>query len=444
MRAGLLLALLLSSVAGAQSRCTIDGSTQRNVRLPSGEYNSFMGGGVVVNCPSKQLRLNADSLESFGDEGRVFLLGNVRYREPRLELDSDFLTYYQRDERIVANGNVDARLPNGSSMRGPTAEYFRAMPVTRPVTRLYSTGRPTISLVQEDSAGKPDDPLIVVANHVLMIGDSLVYAGGVVTATRPEVEARGDSMSLDSEREIVVMLRNPVIEGKGERPFTLRGDRIELTSRNRELRRVVSMGRGRATSDDMTLSSDTIDLRVEDDLLQRAIAFGPSGARANSSTQEISADSIDVRMPGQRMREMYAVRNALAQGRPDSTRFVADTVDWMRGDTIIARFDSTITDTASRDAAELREMIAQGSARSYHHMAPADTTLRRPAINYVKGREILVNIHDGSVERVTVVEQAAGVYLEPRPVAVSDTAQATRPPVRAGRPAATTPRRPPR
>ena len=422
-----LIVAALSIVIGAssgkaqeRSRCTLAGARQTFITLPSGQRNSFMGENVRVRCPDKDLTLRADSLESYGDEGRIFLLGDVRYEEPRLKLDSDFLNYYQRDERIVANGNVYAQLPNGSSMRGPTAEYFRAIPGSRPVTRLFASGRPTINVIQEDTTGQaPPDTLVVIANTVLMLGDSLVYAGGAVIATRPEVEARGDSMMVDSERERLVIMQNPTIVGRGERPFTLDGRRIELSSTNRMLRRVHSMGNARATSEDMTLLADTIDLRMENDLLQRAFAWGRSRARANSPAQRITADSIDVRMPDQRVREMHAVRNAVAQGDPDTTQFRADTTDWMRGDTIVARFDSLAAapaDSVARRSPELRELIAIGNARSYNHMAPADTSLQRPAINYVRGREIIVNITDKSVSKVTVVEQAAGVYLEPRPL----------------------------
>jgi hypothetical protein len=184
------------------------------------------------------------------------------------------------------------------------------------------------------------------------------------------------------------------------------------------------MGFASATSQDMVLASDTIDLRVADDLLQRAIAWGPNRARASSSQQAISADSIHVLLPGQRLREMHAVRGAAAEGRPDSTRFKADTVDWMRGDTIIARFDSV----AARDTARtrLRELIAEGKARSYYHMAPADTAVKRAAINYVTGREITVSFEKQQVKRVTVVEKASGLYLEPKVVPAAP-ADSTRP-----------------
>lgn len=414
------LALVAARVSSAQERqrCTIDGERQLNVKLPSTQYNSFFGGGVTVRCPAKDLTLRADSLEAYGDEGRIYLLGNVRYDEPRLALTSDYLTYYQRDERTVANGNVNARLPNGSTLKGPVAEYLRAIPATRPVPRLLASGRPTITVMQKDSAGAATEPTTVLANNVTMVGDSLVYAGGSVLVNRSDVTARGDSMALDSQLETTVMLRSPSIDGRRDRPFTLSGERIELTSKNRKLQRVIAKGKGKAVSQDLTLTSDTIDLRIADDLLQRAIAWGPARARANSPTQQIVSDSIDVNMPGQRVREMHAVRRAMAEGRPDSTRFKADTLDWMRGDTIVARFDTAVARDSTRQA-RMKELVAVGNAKSYYHLPPSDSTQRRPAINYVTGKEIIVAFQDQRVSKVTVIDQAAGVYLEPRPPAAS-------------------------
>jgi hypothetical protein len=199
------------------------------------------------------------------------------------------------------------------------------------------------------------------------------------------------------------------------------------------------MGTARAVSEDMTLTSDTIDLRVASDLLQRAVAWGPSRAKAFSPAQNITADSIDVIMPDQRIREMHAVRGAIAQGKPDSIRFEADTLDWMRGDTIVARFDTTVVADSAR-ATRLRELHAVGSAKSYYHLAPADTTMRRPAINYVTGREIVIDFRASQVSKVTVVEQASGVYLEPSAIAPTDTTQTRAPANRPANRPATTPR----
>jgi len=478
-RLAIVLCVALPCIAGAQAkeRCNFPNypqTTQRLQKLPTGQYNTFFGHGVDVRCPTKQLTLKADSLEYYADEGRIFFIGNVHYDEPRLALTSDFLTYFQRDERIIANGNVDARLPSGSTLKGPIAEYQRVIPGVRPIPRLIATGRPTITVIQNDSLGRPQrdslgrpiPPTTVVANGVTMVGDSLVYAGGSVIVTREDVTARGDSMALDSERQITVLLRNPSIQGKRDRPFTLSGDRIELTGRDKKLERVLSIGKAQAVSQDMTLNSDTIDLRLSNDLLQRAVAWGPTRARAQSNTQRITADSVEVTMPDQRVREMHAVRRAAAEGRPDSTRFKADTVDWMRGDTIVARFDTVTVRAAAapRDSARvprdttttrIKERVAVGNAKSYCHLPPSDSTAHRPAINYVIGREIIVIFQDQRVSKVTVIEQAAGVYIEPRRETPADSTRgvkaapatptnrpATTPP--ATRPVPTTPPRPPR
>jgi lipopolysaccharide export system protein LptA len=404
-------------------------TTQTLQKTPAGQYNTFFGHGVDVRCPTKDLTLRADSLEYYADEGRIYFIGNVRYDEPRLALTSDYLTYFQKDERIIANGTVNARLPSGSTLKGPFAEYFRAIPGTRPNARIVATGRPAITIVQKDSGGRPAEPVTVVGNNITMEGDSLVYAGGSVLVTRQEVIARGDSMALDSQREITVMMRSPSIEGRRDRPFTLSGERIELMSRNRKLQRVLSKGKATAVSEDMTLASDTIDLRISGDLLQRAIAWGPSRAKANSPAQRIVSDSIDVSMPNQRIREMHAVRTALAEGRPDTSRFRPDTLDWMRGDTIVARFDTVPTRDTSR-AARMKEIVAVGNAKSYYHVAPGDSTADKFAINYVIGRLITVAFQDQKVSKVTVIDKAAGVYLEPKPrTASADTARAARPAV---------------
>ena len=64
--------------------------------------------------------------------------------------------------------------------------------------------------------------------------------------------------------------------------------------------------------------------------------------------------------------------------------------------------------------------MASDSASAYYHVAPSDTSLRRPAINYVKGHEITVDFDERRVISIVVEGRVAGVYLEP---AVIDTTQ---------------------
>lgn len=381
-------------------------------KLPSEKYNVFQGGGVRYRCQGQSVTLEADSAEYYGDRDVLYLIGSVHYTEPRVTVDSRRMSYFRLEERLIAEGDVNAVLPTGTSMQGPVAEYYKQTP-TRPRTRMVATGRPRISLAQRDSSGRVREPVLLVAERVTLEGDSLVYAAGRVEITRTDVEARGDSAFLDSGREYARLMRSPSIVGRTDRPYKLSGSLLELYSRQRILQRVVSSADARAESEDMTLTSDTIDLRVVQNRLERAYAWGPKRAHVVSTGNDIVADSLDVVMPGQKVREVRAVRNAFAQTQPDSARIRTTERDWLRGDTIVARFDSVAaTDTSRRP--RVREVVARGAAKSYYHIAAQNGDPRRPGINYVRGSEITVALRDQQVQTVTVSDSAAGVYLEPR------------------------------
>lgn len=437
----------------AQCDMVNTGETRQNAnQLPSGAYNVFMGAGVLVRCPTKGITIRADSLEYYGDERRVYLVGHASYAEPRFTLTSTYLTYYIPQERIVALQNVHATLPTGSSMDGQQLEYLRAVPRIRTRAQVTATQRPTARIVTKDSLGRAQAPVVVTANQIFMDGDSLLYAGGQVDIQREQLTARGDSAEMNSGAETMRLMRGPEIEGRKDRPFKLTGVVIDLYGAQKKLQRVISRGSATAVSQDMTLHSDTIDLRVDDDLLQRAVAWGKGRATAVSPTQRITADSIDVAMPDQKVREVHALRLALAEGRPDSVRFKADTTDWLRGDTIVARFDTVaaatrsrpilIDTTARRDTAvrnlpggavplpsaaaprpaardrsngpEIRDLVARGSASAFYHLAPSDTALRKPAISYSRGKQITVSFADRRVSTVVVLGKVAGMYAEPQ------------------------------
>ena len=404
----------------AQQRCVLQfessqasGARSTLNKLPSGQYNAYQGGGVTYSCVGQNNTLKADSAEYYGDLAVLYLIGNVHYAEPRVKVDSRRMTYFKNEERLLAEGDVVSTLPSGTTLRGPRAEYYRAIPNMRPRTKLIANGRPTISLVQVDSSGQKQPPVDVRADRVTMEADSLVYLGGSVDIMRPDLHATGDSAFMDSGSEYAQLMRGPVIEGKADRPFTLAGVVIDVYSRARQLQRVVSRGEAKAVSQDLDLRADTIDLRVTANKLERAYAWGASGARAISPTQLITADSLDVRLPGQRVRQVFAVRHAWAQSDPDSTKIRSKARDWLRGDTIVASFDSSMApgDTSSRP--QLVQLVARGGAQSFYQIAVAGAPIDKPAINYVRGRAIVVALANRQVQRVTVKERASGVYVEP-------------------------------
>jgi len=382
------------------------------MQMPGGITNTFSGGGIVARCIGQGNLLTADSAEYYEAEGRLYLVGNVRYREPRATVNSRTMTYYQRTDHLHAEGDVVAVMANGSTLRGPVADYYRSNP-QRPLTRLVAPGRPQITLVQKDTSGRgrPPDTAHVTANQIVMDGDSLVYASLLVEITRPDMIAKGDSAFLDSGNDFARLMRTPSVTGKGQRPFTLTGGVIDLFSRSRQLERVVATPNGRALSQDLELFADTIDLRLQNNQMQRAIAWGTGRSRAISPEREIVADSIDAIMPAQRVREVRAVGQAHATSAPDSG-FISTERDWLSGDTIVAYFDSVAAgDSTTRP--QIAEIVAAGHARSFYQMKNSNGPATQPTVNYVRGRIIEIDFRNKRVATVTVTDQATGLLIEP-------------------------------
>jgi lipopolysaccharide export system protein LptA len=416
----------------------------------NGPRNVFIGGRVSARCQNQDVRLLADSAEWYQQAQVLYLIGNVRYTEPRVRVTSDAMNYFQADERLLATGNVEATLPSGSIMRGPKATYYRAVRGLRPTARLEAEERPRLWLSQRDSVGKTSEPVQITANQITAENDSLVYAGGKVEITRSDLDARSDSAFLDSGNELARLMIQPVIIGKGERGYTLRGRQVELYTRNRIVQRVLAQAEARATSEDLLLTADTIDLRVDGNKAQAAYIWGKSRARAISPDRDLIADSLAVRMPNQQLREVRAYRLAVATTIPDTAKVKTGDKDWLKGDTIFAFFDSTsratptkaavapvaregkagnratpdsarIGSVAVRDSApadtntkpQLREMRALGHASARYQVPAQGGVPEKPALNYSRGDHITVLLDSSGVSQVQIDEHAVGLYLEP-------------------------------
>jgi hypothetical protein len=411
------------------------GSRAYGVKNPNTErYITYIGGGITGRCARQDITITADSAESYDDSRIHYLIGNVKYREKRINLDADKLSYFGSDERLLLENGVRATLPNGTTMIAAVAEYFRAVRGIRPAPRLIGRGRPSITFTERDSLGKEGPPVTLVADQIVGEGDSLFYASRRVVLTRTDLVARSDSGFVHNGREYARLMLNPIIESTGTEPYTLRGQAIDVFARNRQAERVVAQDSGTAVSKDLTLRADTIDLRVDQQKLQRAFAFGRR-AHATTPQRDIFADSLHVVMPNQRVREFFGIGAAYAESDPDSTKVVSDERDWLRGDTIHAVFDSLpASDTVSRP--DIRTLVASGNASSYFQVAPSDSALRgAPAINYVRGRVIEVEFAKQDVQIVRVLDQSTGVYVEP--ATRGDSARTNPPATR------TPPRRPP-
>ena len=426
--------------AGPQpgSKCIIEykplpGMTNRQLytKLPTGKYNVYIGGGSIWDCQGQDVTLIADSAEYYGDQRLMYLIGNVHYKDDRAKVDADHMTYWMDEEHIRAEGNVYAVMASGTTMRGPVADYYRAVAPIRTQAILVSTGRPTLKVVQIDTLTRnPSDTVNVVADRITSVADSLVYAGGDVRITRPELFATGDSAFMDQGTGRARLMIKPTIEARRTRPFTLTGGVIDVFSQNRLVNRVVATPNGHATSQDLQLFADSVDLRVRNNELQRAMAWGKkSRAHAISPDRDILADSIDALLPDQRIHQIRSVGNAYATSVPDTATIRTKDRDWMRGDTLIATFDALAKgDTAKTPPVKL--INARNHARAYYHLKN-DNFKDRPGVNYVTGRDIDINFINGGIDSVKVRNQASGVYVE-----AVDTTVKAKPTTPAKRPAA--------
>jgi lipopolysaccharide export system protein LptA len=390
------------------------GNTRTNaIKLPSGHYNFFQGGGVTYHCEGQDNTLVADSAEYYGDQSVLYMIGSVHYTEPRAKVDSDRMTYYQLEDRLRAEGNVFVKTQTGTTIKGPVMDYYRATSA-RPLARTIASQRPHMSIVQKSTTNAKPEPAEVDGNTIVAEGDNLVYASGNVQIARTDLIAKGDSAFLDGSKEFARLMRTPSVQSRKGRPFTLTGGVIDLFSKNKQLERVVATPTGHVLSQDLELLADSVDLRVKDNQLQQVMAWGSkSRAKALSPDREVTADSIDARMPGQRLREVRAIGKAYANSDPDTARIVSKERDWMRGDQVVAEFDTAATgDTTSKPQA--KQIVATGHASSFYQMAGSGAKTKGPPnVNYVRGRIITVLFADKAVSKVNVTDQASGVYLEP-------------------------------
>ena len=375
--------------------------------------NYFAGGNVRLSCRGMRISMQSDSVAAYGGTVVQFI-GNVKYRDSTISMDADFGTYYKNGELWEARGSVDTKnLKTGSTLTGPSLDYYRVVKGVRDTLEMYAVGRPRIRYVEADSAGgRKLEPYLIVGDRVRFKGSDKIWAGGKVTIDRSDFAARSDSMRLDTGKgnDGTLLGGEPILRGLGSDSFQLSGKRIDLALEQRELKKVAAKGQGHAINRDWDLTADTIAIDLKNRKLERTLSWGKSTRPyAVSTTYAMRADSLALDSPGQLLREVRGFGKAWLGGTVDSA---TQERDWMRGDTVIARF--TPSDSAGKKRAVLSRIEARSAAQSYHldrnALAP-----RRPSINYARGDAITVTMKhtaDGGVERVDIRGKVDGIQLE--------------------------------
>src|SRR6266511_2454643 len=418
------------TAAGRPCKMIIDsvGRQAQQVEVRRGETNVFAGGGVLAHCKGTSSTLASDSVAWFAGLRRFDMLGQrnpVHIRDTAITLDATTAAYFLGQERLEAHKNVIAvNRKTGSVLRGPNLTYYRAVRSVRDTLEMYASGRPTIEYRSSADSGA-GEPYVIVADRVRFKGNDRMWGGGQVTIDRSDFAAQGDSMQLDQASGVGLLVGKPRVTGKGARPYTLTGTRIELGLRGREVHLVKALGNGVATGADWRLTADTIHLRLDRKKLQQAFAWGPKDsvrARAVSTLNTIQADSLALDVPDEVLTEARAFGHAHSTSKKESSKrdsTATPEVAWIAGDSLTARW-TQVADSAGTPRTQLYRLIARGSARSFTHLGSEhDST--GPSLNYSRGKVIDVVLTGDKVDRVTVTGRADGVQLEPRPPAPDTT-----------------------
>ena len=266
--------------AGQSPRCTfqIDNvDRQGSVKETPSGTNYFAGGNVRLSCRGQKISMSSDSVAAYGGNVVKFI-GKVKYQDSTVTMDADLGTYYKIGERWEARGNVTTRnLKTGSTLDGPSLDYYRELKGVRDTLEMYAVGRPKISYFEADSAGaRKPEPYLIVADRVRFEGDDKIWAGGKVTIDRSDFAARADSMRLDTGKgsDGTLLGGDPVLRGLGTDSFRLAGKWIDLGLDNRELSRLVARGQGHALNRDWDLTADTIALDLKERKLEQTRSWG--------------------------------------------------------------------------------------------------------------------------------------------------------------------------
>ena len=375
-----------------------------------------IGGGFVGHCTGEKNTLKADSAEYYQINGFVNLFGNVTYEEKaEFKVTATHAIYFIKEGKLLADGNVNAlQVKSGSTFVGPKIDYYRVMPDLREVSRLHAPENPKVTMKQKDSTGKELDPVTITAATMDDNGDSTLIASGNVTILRSDITGRGDSANYNKPTGNARLIRQANIESTNkQQAFTLSGDTIDLFSHDQKLDRVLAKHFGKAKSGEVNMSAERLDMRLVDRKIERAYIYGVGRAKADTKSQSLEADSMDILLPNQRIRELRAFGSAQAVSKPDSMKMKSEENDVLKGDSVIAQFDSLKNPADTSAKAEIKRVVAMGNASSKVQIASRQGREFPPAINYIRGKHLVVQFDSGQVRLVAVDSAASGGYYEP-------------------------------
>ncbi len=323
---------------------TTDSTESVSVEVEQDTYVTHVRGGLRWTCGSA--RMVADSAVRYEGDGRLEMIGSVDYADSARTLLAERVTYYEREDRIVARDDVRlTRRATGSRLEGPRVEFLRVS--GDEVRRTVATGRPRMWLRRDTASADTAPPVRIDGDRIVLLGEEEARVEGNVVIRRRDVEARSDSAVFRPEDETGVLRGSPEVTGE---TWRLTGRTIRMRFEDDELREVVTEEDGHAVGDDFELFAPRIRARTAGGAVERIWAYGEERPVAFSPPYRLTADSLDVAFVAGDIDRVRAVRDAdaveVGDDRPEDPRasipLTAGDRSWVAADTITLEFASAV------------------------------------------------------------------------------------------------------
>jgi lipopolysaccharide assembly outer membrane protein LptD (OstA) len=301
----ILLLFLLFSVSPAQDEAS-------KLELKHADHLDFLGGVSDILQLDGNVHFTHEGIELYSDHatwyrksGLVRFVGSVNAIDRDREITAREITYYSRDRRVIAQGDVcieDVR--DKIILECGKADYYRRS------RQFYAYEQPELILNPYDDSLE----IHIQAERLqYFAGDSTGAAYDSVVITRKNLIASGGEAKFRRNPETVVLYDNPVVVQENNR---LTGDTISIFSENRNIERLITEGNARAL---YTLQPDT--------------------SYEEYTTAELTGKELEVFFENDRVRKAVMRQNAISVYTPASTDTLTKGTNKASGDSITLYFD---------------------------------------------------------------------------------------------------------
>ena len=431
-------ALTASAPARAQTSdgCVLEDNSTREVTVSNRgtPFESWFVTEAVFNCPDGR-RIVAQTATYSRAAGQYTLNGAVQVEDADRALTSEFAQYFIDSGQVHARTGVVLREKrNGSLIMSELLDIYQETP-EREALVIATGGRPRAILFQQDSiTGALSDSTTLDAREIRIEGEQSFRGTGSAVLRRDSLTATGDAIAFSQDAGQLDVMGGAHVDLPSQ---DLRGDTIVATIDDQDQIDAVLARHGASlVAEDLNVAAPAIRLLFENGGVERLVAMRwepPPGMErgprphVESEAFNLDADSIDVLAPGQQITSAIAIGNARGERViPDSLRSLLPEAepevlallssDWMRGDTVRARFTpnpAAETDTTAA-ATIMEQLAAHGTqAQSMYSIRDESDPAAMLSFNYLLSSYIEVNFLDGLVSTVSAAGDAKGIYLQP-------------------------------